>query len=360
MKRMITRKEKREFFLMLSSFLMGSIITLLLMRLTQGNGLINKTKVYEKNSLAASVDKVKDAVVHIETYSGTIALSNGSGFIYKVNNKKAYILTNEHVIDGNIIKITTSNDEVIEGKLLGKDAYIDLAVVEIDKKYAKQVAILGDSTKSNVGDTVFAVGSPVSNRYLGSVTSGILSGKDRVVQTMIEGTNSSEWLMKVLQFDASINPGNSGGPVLNAKGEVIGVVTMKLIKEDIEGMAFAVPMEDALKYIEDLEKGKEIEWPAIGITMTNATNTSELARIGMEDLDLENGAVVLSVEKGSGADGVLKKKDIITEIDGLKVKDISYVKYAIFQHKVGEKIKLKITRDGKEKEVTITIKKSTK
>lgn len=359
MKKMkMSKKEKREYLLIISSFLIGCLVTLLLTKIFAGPNIIqNKTKVYEKNSLAASYEKIKDAVVTIETYNGDTPLSTGSGFVYKVD-KKAYILTNEHVIDGNRIVVITPDEEEVEGKLLGRDPYIDLAVIEIDKKYAKQVAILGDSSKSNIGDTIFVAGAPLSKRYAGSIASGIISGKERLVQTTIESEESMEWVMKVIQFDAPVNPGNSGGPLLNMNGEVIGITLMKLIQEDIEGMSFAIPIEYATSNIENLEKGKELVHPELGIAMVDVTNTTQLTNHDIEIPSRTKGAVVLSVKDNSSASGKLKKGDIIISMDDTEIKDKSYVKFVLFQHKVGDKMKIKILRNNKEKEIQITLKRA--
>lgn len=358
MKKM-NKKEKRELIIIISSFFIGCIVTLLIGTLIVPIFTKNKETIYEKSSLAPAIKKIQDATVTIETYNGNAILSTGSGFVYKTKGNKAYILTNQHVVDGKNIVVINKDDEETEGKVLGSDEYLDLAVVEIDKKYAPLVATLGDSTKTNIGDTIFVVGSPLSKRYQGSVTTGILSGRDRIVQTLLEEENTSEWLMKVLQLDAAVNPGNSGGPLLNAKGEVIGICTMKLIQNDIEGMAFAIPIETAKEYLEDLENGKEIEWPELGISMVNVTATAQLLNNNIEVPDnLIYGVVVLNTKEGSSADNKLKKGDIITEMDGVKVKDTSYIKYVLFQHQIGDKIKVKFLRNNKEKEVSITLKKS--
>lgn len=358
MKKM-NKKDKREIIIVISSFFIGCIVTMLVGSLVLPLFIKSKETIYEKNSLAPSINKIQDAVVTIESYNGTAILSTGSGFVYKTSGKKAYILTNEHVIEGNNIIVINEKDEETTGKVLGKDEYLDLAVIEIDKKYALKVATLGESEKTSIGDTIFVIGSPVSKRYHGSISTGILSGKDRIVQTLVEEENTSEWLMRVLQFDASVNPGNSGGPLLNMNGEVIGICTMKLIREDIEGMAFAIPIEYALKNVEDLEKGKELEWPEIGISMVNVTSTAQLLNNNIEVPEyLIYGAVVLSTKENSSASKILKKGDIIIEMDGVKIKDTSYIKYVLFQHKVGDKIKVKILRNNKEKEVEITLRKT--
>ena len=325
MKKM-TKKERKEFLLVVFAFICGTIASTLWNYALHGREMNTKsnTQVYEKTSLATSIEKIRDAVVTIETYDGDYYLSTGTGFVYKKGNKKAYVLTNEHVMDGNVIKIITSKNEIANGKLLGKDAYLDLAVIEIDEKYAEQIAIIGTSENMKVGDTVFTVGAPIGRRYSGSASAGIISGKDRIVQTTVSGVDDIEWVMKVLQFDAAINPGNSGGPLMNVNGEVIGICTMKLIKEDIEGMAFATPIEDALSFVETLEKGEKIIRPTLGAVLGDIESALYDETIKIPE-DQTFGAVVLKVEEKGNAIGKLKKGDIIAEIEGIKVDDEIYV-----------------------------------
>ena len=354
-------KKEKELILIISSFFVGSMLTFLFLVLTgfgQTKVIKNGTSIYDKSSLAASIEKIYDATVTIETYQGTTPETSGSGFIYQVDNKYAYILTNEHVLSGDNIIVVTTEEEEAEGKLLGKDPYLDLAVIRMDKKYAKQVAIIGNSKNLQVGDAIFIVGSPLNRNYKGSVTSGIVSGKDRMVKTTVEKETSGNWVMKVIQVDASINPGNSGGPILDVNGEVIGVCTMKLLQTDIEGMGFAIPIEDAMNHIEELESGKEIDWPELGITMINVSNTNQLESNNiMIPENLKEGAVILNVkEKTSAAESPLKKGDILIEMDGIKIKDTTYVKYVLFGHKIGDKIVIKYLRNGNKEETEITLK----
>ena len=214
----------------------------------------NRTQLIEKTSINKSINKIYDATVLVETYKLDTLKNTGTGFFYKKDNKYAYIITNEHVINGDQIEIVTSKDERVETEVLGKDQYLDLAVLRVDKKYAKQIAIIGNSEDTKLGDTVFTVGSPLGYKYNGSIATGILSGKNRQVE--VETTDEDDWIMKAIQIDASINPGNSGGPLLNINGEVIGIVSLKLVDDDVEGMGFAIPIEYAMNYIDQLENNK--------------------------------------------------------------------------------------------------------
>ena len=353
----------KYFLFLVIAFVAGGIITVSLLKwthiLNNTNTVITKngTQVYEKSSLAAAVDKIYDAVVVVQGYNNDSLASTGTGFVYKTDDKYGYILTNQHVIeDMQKLVITMSNESQTEATVLGSDEYLDLAVLRIEKSYITQVAQIGSSEDMKLGDTVFTVGNPMGIEYRGSVTSGVLSGKDRMVSVSVS-SSGNDWIMRVLQIDASINPGNSGGPLLNVNGEVIGICSMKLVDSDIEGMGFAIPIEYAMSHAESLENGKKIEWPVLGISMVNVTDTMNLYRNGLNvDKNIKSGIVIADVSSGSGAANAgLKKGDIITKIDDITVKDHAYLRYELYQHQAGDKIKLTIIRDGKEKTVEVTL-----
>jgi len=341
-------KEIKIWILVLSSFLVGSIFSTIIMLLLRptNNSVVNKNTL--KNNIESSV--------YIETRTAGLKDSNGSGFIYKTDLNNAYIITNEHVIEGKEIVVMNNKKEETKATLLGKDPYLDLAILKISRKYAsKKVVIAKESPK--VGEKVYVIGTPMSKNYLNSVTSGVLSGKNRLVKTSVDG-NEANWVMESLQYDAPINPGNSGGALLNSNGDVIGIVTMKLIQEDIEGMAFAIPIEDALKHVKDLEQGKDIKYPEIGISMADVTSTATITTKGISIPDVEEGVVILDVKKdSSAASAKLKKGDIIISINGNKTKDMAYFKHELYKYSEKDKIKIKYLRNNKEKETTLTINK---
>lgn len=313
----------------------------------------------DETGISTAVGKIYDATVTIQNYQKNSLYSSGSGFIYKKDDNYGYILTNYHVVEGSdSIVITLSNDAQVEGTYLGGDEYADLAVVRIDGDNVTQVATIGSSEDSNVGDTVFTVGSPVGYAYRGSVTKGILSGKNRMVTVSINST--SDWVMNVLQIDATINPGNSGGPLLNVNGEVIGINSLKLVKDEIEGMGFAIPIEYAMKYVDNFEKGEAIERPLIGINMINVSDTYSLYQYNISiDSSVKSGVVVTGIVSGSGADKAgLKKGDIIIGINDQEVTSAAYLKYLLYQYDVGDKIELTIIRNGKEKNIDVTLTKA--
>ena len=312
----------------------------------------------DETGISTAVGEIYDATVTIQNYQNGKLSSSGSGFIYKKDDKYGYIMTNHHVIEGaSKVIVTLSNDDQVEGEVTGSDKYLDLAVVKIDASHVTQVAKTGTSQNSNVGDTDFTVGSPVGYEYRGTVTRGTLSGKNRMVEVSIASTN--DFVMQVLQIDAAINPGNSGGPLVNIKGEVIGINSLKLVEDEIEGMGFAIPIEYAMNYVDELEKGNEIERPLIGITMLNATDSYRLYQNGvMLDDDIDEGVVVISVSKNSGADKAgLKKGDVILAVNGEKVSNAAYLKYELYKCNVGDTIEVTYMRNGKTAKTKVTLTK---
>ena len=366
------KENAKLFFIIIFSFVIGGIVTIALLKWTPiinevldttGGTIVtkNETQVYEKGSLAAAVEKIYDATVLVRNYKDDNIQSTGTGFVYKTDDKYGYLITNNHVVsDADKITLIMSNDEEVDATILGGDDYLDLAVLRMDKSKVSLIANIGSSEKMKLGDTVFAVGSPMGYDYRGSVTSGILSGKDRMVSVSVSNSNSSDWVMRVLQLDASINPGNSGGPLLNVNGEVIGVCSMKLVDDEIEGMGFAIPIEYAMSHVESLEAGKKIEWPMLGIRMVNVTDTALLYenRI-IVDESITEGAVVISTEEGTGAAKAgFAKGDVITKLNGNKVKDTAYLRYELYQHQAGDTIEITFIRDKKEKTTKVTLSKN--
>ena len=323
--------------------------------ITTSHGTINYS---EDNSIAAGVAKVYDSVVVIEGLTNNTLASTGTGFIYKQNKNSFYIMTNHHVINGmEKVKVILSDNTEIDAKVLGSEAYSDIAVLSITSDKVKAVAVLGNSSKLNVGDTLFAVGSPEGATYAGSVTKGILSGKDRLVEVALGNNTSSDYYMKVLQTDAAINPGNSGGPICNTNGEVIGITNMKLVDSTVEGMGFAIPIEDALLYAETLEKGKNIIRPYFGIGMLDLNNGYYLWQNGINAPEsIKEGIAITQVAENSpAAKAGLKKGDIILSIAGKKVASVAEFRYELYKHQVDETIEIEYYRQEKVKKAKVKL-----
>ena len=329
---------------------------------TTTNGITTSTaKLTETNSIADAVSKVYDAVVVVEVYSNNQLASTGTGFVYKKANGKAYLMTNNHVISGGkTVKVLFQNGDELEATTVGSDTYSDIAVLSVKDSDKIVAATTGASDKSKVGDTVFTVGSPEGSDYAGTVTKGILSAKDRLVEVALSNSQTSDYYMQVLQTDAAINPGNSGGPICNTNGEVIGITNMKLVDDTVEGMGFAIPIEDALKVAEVLEKDGKVSRPYIGISMLDLSNSYYLWQAGIiVPENVNNGVAVVKVESGSPADKAgLKKGDIITKLAGKDTKSLAEFRYELYKHSPNDSVEVTYIRDGKEQKATLTLGKS--
>lgn len=315
--------------------------------------------IVENDGISSAVSKVYDAVVMIENYQNKKVAGTGSGFVYKTDKEYGYIMTNYHVVNkNNSLKVLFANDKTVDATLLGGDEYLDIAIVRVPVETVIKTAEIGNSSKLKPGDVVFTIGSPVGAEYFNSVTSGIISGLDRMVTVSIN--SQDDWIMKVLQVDAAINPGNSGGALLNANGEVIGVNSMKLVDNSIEGIGFAIKIEDAMAHIDTMEKGKEIERPLLGINYVNVSDKYSLYRQGISvDQDITEGIVVVSVVDGTGAfKAGFKKGDVITKVNDENVSSSAYLKYALYKYNPGEKVKVTYIRNGKEKTVQVELSKN--
>ncbi len=312
------------------------------------------------NGISEAVDKIYDAVVVVKAYLKN-SLVTGTGFVYKVEGDKAYILTNNHVIEkGEKIYVEFTNGNLVETNVAGKDTYSDIAVLTVDKGEVDKIASIGSSENAKIGDTVFSVGAPLdADAYSGTVTRGILSGKNRLVGVSLSNTTTSDMMMSVLQTDAAINNGNSGGPLVNANGEVIGITSLKLASEGIEGMGFAIPIETAMNFAEKLEKGETIKRPFLGISMRDLADAQYLYYPRLNDLDVTNGVFIEEVTSDSpAAKAGLKSGDIIIEMDDKEVTSIAYLRYLLFNHNIGDSIKVKVLRGNDKIDITINLTES--
>lgn len=353
-----------KFFLGTVTFILGALIMYGLI-ITSNNGLlvqkvtsenVKTTTVEEMSDLKNAINNVYESTVYIEVSGSRGTSSSGSGFVYKSDKDTSYILTNYHVIeDGNKFVVTLTDGTEIDAELVNGDEYYDVAILKVKSDKIKKVATLGDSSNLELGDTVFTVGAPLGKEYMGTITKGIVSGVNRMVSVKL---TSGSYLMEVIQTDASINSGNSGGPICNIKGEVIGITSSKLVGSGVEGMGFAIPINSVLSIIDNIESGKKIERPYLGVQLVDLTNTFALQYyygINIGD-DVEFGAVLSYIEKGKTADKAgLKIGDVIVEVDGGKIEDVSHFKYALYKHSIGDKVSIKYYRNNKLEETTLEL-----
>lgn len=363
------KKENKfqKFLILIVVFFVGALAMYGLVRLyptTINNNIVKTIKdvTVTDTGIADAVEKVYDAVVTVETYvskrtSNTNQLySTGTGFVYKDEGGTAYILTNNHVIEnGDEIHVVFTNGKAVKVNIVGSDAYADIAVLSVKSSEIISVASIGSSLDLRVGDTVFAVGAPIdSSAYSWSVTRGIISGKDRLVEVSLKNEAVSDWVMSVLQTDTAINSGNSGGPLANSNGEVIGINSMKLANSNIEGMGFAIPIETAMEYAEKIISKEEIKRPYLGISMYNVS-----AVLNQISTSISSGVYIYSVENGSPAEiAGLKEGDIIVKVNDDNVTSVAFLKYQLFKHEVGDKINVSYYRGNELKEATINLTKA--
>ena len=364
---------------------LGSFVTLQLYQ-KQGNqatnnnsGTVTQTSYKNENSTTQAVNKIKDAVVSVITYSankqssvfGTeesnsdtdnqqIA-SEGSGVIYKKNENDAYIVTNTHVINGaSKVDIRLADGTKVPGEIIGSDTFSDIAVVKISSEKVTTVAEFGDSSQLNVGETAIAIGSPLGSEYANTVTQGIISSLNRNVSLKSEDGQAIS--TKAIQTDTAINPGNSGGPLINIQGQVIGITSSKIASNggtSVEGLGFAIPSNDAQNIIKQLESNGKVTRPALGIQMVNLSNVgaSDLRKLNIPS-GLTSGVVVRSVQNNMPANGHLQKYDVITKVDDKEIASSTDLQHALYNHAIGDTIKVTYYRNGKEETTSIKLDKN--
>ena len=268
----------------------------------------------------------------------------GSGFLFRDDG---YILTNNHVVEGadTISVYLTSSEEPYEATVIGREAGLDLAVIKIEGEGFPYL-LLGDSDQASVGDWVVAIGNPYGLDH--TVTVGVISAKGRPLT--IEKTA----YQNLLQTDAAINPGNSGGPMLNLRGEVIGINTA--INASAQGIGFAIPSSTVLDVLGELENGIERVRPWIGINMQQMSSDM-LQYFNIEGM--QTGVIVNNVVEGAPADKAgIRRGDVLLEVDGQKVTDTAQVRGIILSHKVGDVVMIKVFRDGDEMDIMVELEES--
>ncbi|MBS2772074.1 trypsin-like peptidase domain-containing protein [Anoxybacillus rupiensis] len=328
---------------------------------------LEPTASTSNSNMVQAIENVADAVVGViniqqqaDIFSGASAeqdTGTGSGVIFKKAGDVAYIVTNNHVVEGaNKVEVSLPSGERVKATIVGTDPLSDLAVLKINGKNVKKVASFGDSSTLRVGEQVAAIGNPLGLDLSRTVTEGIVSGK----RTISVSTSEGEWELNVIQTDAAINPGNSGGALINSAGQVVGINSLKIAQEGIEGLGFALPSQYVQPVIEQLMEYGKVKRPYLGV---NLRDLSEIpAETRFEQLGLPenetNGVVVTAVLPSSpAAEAGIQAKDVIVAINGTKVNNVSELrKYLYTKTKVGEKIQLQILRDGKSKTILLQLK----
>ena len=342
-----SRRLSNVFFTFLGAAAVGLVIAVLALAGTFDRTERVVTRVPSGTTTAVSTAPAADGSVsdiYAQTAPGVAFIQNqgngatGSGFLI---DDQGHVVTNEHVVEGSsrfAVRFGEDGDE-LPAKLVGKDPSTDLAVIEVDSNDVPaetKPLELASSSQLRPGDVAIAIGSPFGLE--GSVTTGIISALDREIQSpngfAIDG---------VLQTDAAINPGNSGGPLLDADGRVIGVNSqIASSSRQSSGVGFAVPVDTVKKVVPELLKGGEIKRAYLGVSSTLPPK--------------DDGAVVAAITRdGPAAGSDLRPGDRITAVDGRAIKEPSDLSAAVLEHKPGDRVKLTVVRDGRQRTIEVQL-----
>ncbi|PEZ04949.1 serine protease [Bacillus sp. AFS018417] len=335
----------------------------------EGTAVPVSNKAKGETDLAGMVEGAKGVVVGVINFQKNVdpfspqaggqeaEAGSGSGVIYKKVGDKALIVTNNHVVEGaNKLEVKLSDGTKVDARLVGKDPWLDLAVVEIDGKNINKVATLGDSDKIRAGEPAIAIGNPLG--FDGSVTEGIISSKNREIPVDINGDNRADWQAQVIQTDAAINPGNSGGALFNENGEVIGINSSKIAQQEVEGIGFAIPINVAKPVLDSLEKYGEVKRPVMGVQVMSLDEIPSYALLQFKlPKDVTNGVLLRQVDPASPAEKAgLQQYDVVVGLDDQKIDNaVEFRKYLYEKKKVGDKIEVTAYRNGEKIKKTVTL-----
>ena len=392
------RKKRREsgmgktILTSVTSAVIGGLVVLLMMPAISKTGYVDTLEPSTVNAMTNSagtvvaqpislnvdtatvraVEKVEKAVVgviNIRRVNGdwfnqrqqSVESGEGSGVIFEKVNGKAHIITNYHVIQGaSQVEIVLPSGEKVEAKVMGADSLTDLAVLEIDGSKVTTVAELGDSSKLKVGEPAIAIGNPLGLKFSRTVTQGIISSLERSMPVDVNEDGQNDWELDVLQTDAAINPGNSGGALVNIQGQVIGINTLKIAREGVEGLGFALPINDVKKIVNDLKTNGELKRAYLGIEPYDLVNVPRYHWKETLNLpnDVQSGIVIMSqVEPFSPAGKAgLRQYDVITKLDGQDVSNGAQLrKFLTLNKQAGDSMEVTYYRDGFMKKTTVKL-----
>ena len=335
-----------------------------------------------------AISKAKDAVVSIVNYqsnsnnnlesilggnsrqsgsdssdSGELKpASSGSGVIYKKSGNTAYVVTNNHVVNGaKKLSVILSDGTNVNAEVVGTDVWTDLAVLKISGDNVTTTMDFADSDKIAVGETAFAIGSPLDVNLSNTVTKGIVSAVNRQIPMDIDGDGKNDWNQTVIQTDAAINPGNSGGALINNEGKLIGINESKIAKAtanvSAEGIGFGIPSNEVKLITEQLEQSGKVIRPALGVQLVSVNTVDNDTLKSQLNFEGKQGVVVRYVENGTpAAQAGIEKYDIITKLNGEDVKDVAAVRKYLFEKtKIGDTVTVTYYRNGKENTTSVVV-----
>lgn len=288
--------------------------------------------------------------------------SSGSGVIYKKSGNTAYVVTNNHVVNGaKKLSVILSDGTNVNAEVVGTDVWTDLAVLKISGDNVTATMDFADSDKIAVGETAFAIGSPLDVNLSNTVTKGIVSAVNRQIPMDVDGDGKNDWNQTVIQTDAAINPGNSGGALINNEGKLIGINESKIAKAtsnvSAEGIGFGIPSNEVKLITEQLEQSGKVIRPALGVQLVSVNTVDRDTLKSQLNFDGKQGVVVRYVENGTPASQAgIEKYDIITKLNGEDVKDVAAVrKYLFEKSKIGDTVTVTYYRNGKENTTSVVV-----
>jgi serine protease Do len=280
----------------------------------------------------------------------------GSGIIFRIEGKKAFVVTNEHVIEGaGTLEVVLTDGERRKAKLIGADRVTDLAVLQMDSKDIQTVAKFGDSDRLKAGESAIAIGNPLGLGYSQTITAGIISVPLRTVPVSLNRDGQMDWEVDLIQTDAAINRGNSGGALVNLDGSVIGINSLKVTDFGVEGLGFAIPSNQAIPIIDSLMEFGKVKRPFIGVSTTDLSSYMG----GTETLklpdDVKQGVIVLEATGPAGEAGMLTG-DLIVQLDNRKISTtLELRKYLYLEKKIGDQVEVGFYRESRRGSVIMTL-----
>lgn len=343
------------------------VLMLLIMSIQGGNGKpepvvtalanIVPTEAGADRAVQA-IEKMGPSVVSIlsskQTDKGELRqFGMGSGVIFQKENKRALIVTNNHVVEeGTVFEAVLYNGDRKKAKLVGRDRISDLAVLEVASDGIESIAEFGDSLRLKRGETVVTIGNALG---LGtSVTRGVVSSPRSTIPVSLTGDGEPDWEMEMIQTDAAINEGNSGGALINLEGQLIGINTLKIANLTVEGMGFAIPIDDVIPILQELIEYQKVKRPLIGVTMQNLQSFRGTEVLNLP-ADVNTGIIVLEASGPAKAAGI-HSQDIIVSIDNHDTRSVLELrKYLYNEKKIGDTMTITFYREGKKQTVSLVL-----
>jgi serine protease Do len=325
----------------------------------------SKVNVNVNDAITEVAKKTEPDVVAVVNYTSSGNFFNqqsepqasdiGSGVYFDKDASFAYIVTNNHVVEGGTkVEIVLQSGKHVQAEVVGTDPYTDLAVIKtsISNFHGVNPAPFGNSDSIQVGEPAIAIGTPMGLDFADSVTSGIVSGKARMMP--VEEPTSQQTLayQAVIQTDAAINPGNSGGPLLNIEGQVIGINSSKIAEQDVSGMGFAIPSNEVEAIASEIMKTGHAVHPALGI---GGYSLSSVPQQFWPDVPVNYGVYVASVDSADAKSAGLKQGDVITSLNGNTIQTIADLRTALFQTKPGQDVQVTLYRAGKKMNLKVKV-----